>query len=172
MLFVFVEGPDDHNFFEKLFGRAWGDHRIIEYACEKDTKIDNFIKSINSAPDWDYLFFCDEDGKGFVHKRTELHAKYSELDDKKLFIVQYEIESWYYAGVCREVCLKLKVQFSQVDTNRLTKEQFNAKLLRPSERKYVMAKMLENFDMCLAASRNKSFSIFVSSMEEEPVAVS
>lgn len=172
MLYIFVEGPDDYNFFEKLFGQSWGEHQIIQYACEKDSKINSYIRSINSVPGWDYLFFCDEDGKGFVHKRTELHAKYDELDLDKLLFVQYEIESWYYAGVNRDDCNRLKIRFIQGDTNRLTKEQFNAKLKRLSDRKYVMAKILECYNIELAATRNRTFDKFLEAIKEEPVAVS
>lgn len=160
MLYVFVEGPDDYNYFEKIFGESFGEYKIIKYASMSQVKLNNFIKTIPSIPDSDYLFFGDEDGKGVDNKKVELLSQFNSLSADKLFIVQFEIESWYYAGASQEVCKKLKLKHYQHDTNALTKEQFYSKLSRPSERKYVMSQMLTLYSKELAENRNNSFNVF------------
>lgn len=170
MLYIFVEGPDDYNYFEKVFGDFFGEHKIINYASMTQIKLNSFIRTIPSIPNSDYLFFSDEDGKGIENKRNELLTQYDSLSSDKLFIVQFEIESWYYAGVSQENCKKLKLNHYQHDTNTLTKEQFYSKLLRPSERKYIMSQMLTQYSKGLAETRNNSFGIFYSKAKE-PAAV-
>ena len=171
MLYVFVEGPDDSNFFKTVFSPLWGEYHPIEYSQMKKDKVNNFIKSIKSMPGTDYLFFSDEDGKGIIEKRVEVLTLYNELEPENLFIVQFEIESWYYAGVSRENCDKLKIQKYREDTNSLTKEQFYSFLLRPSEKEYVMAQMLLCFSKELAITRNDTFSSFYKQIKREPAAV-
>lgn len=56
MLFIFVEGPDDRNYFEAVFGKQFKDYKIIEYSREKKEKISEYLRSINSMPNSDYLF--------------------------------------------------------------------------------------------------------------------
>lgn len=170
MLYIFVEGPDDYNYFEKIFGESFGEYKIIKYASMPQVKLNNFIRTIPSIPGSDYLFFGDEDGKGVANKKTELLSQYNSLSSSKLFIVQFEIESWYYAGVNQDVCKKLKLRHYQHDTNTLTKEQFYSKLSRPSERKYVMSQILTLYSKELAEIRNNSFNAFFSKIKE-PAAV-
>lgn len=170
MLYVFVEGPDDYNYFEKIFGESFGEYKIIKYANMPKTKLNSFIRTIPSIPDSDYLFFGDEDNKGVENKKAELLSQYDSLSPSKIFIVQFEIESWYYAGVTQEVCKKLKLKHYQHDTNTLTKEQFYSKLYRPSERKYVMSQILMLYSKELAKIRNNSFNVFFSKIKE-PAAV-
>jgi len=163
MLFVFVEGPDDASYFEKIFAQSWGMHKIIEYARMKQDKVNSFINSINCIPDSDYIFFGDSDGIGIEEKRQNLISKFSNLSPNKVFIVQYEIESWYYAGVDEATCLKLKLKHFIFRTDNLTKEQFYSKLPRPSDKKYIMACMLNEYALSLAQTRNHSLNQFITS---------
>lgn len=172
MLYVFVEGPDDYNFFDKLFCEEFGEYKIINYARMPKIKVNNYLKSITSTPGCSYLFFGDEDGKGIETRRSEILNEFECLEDESLHIVQYEIESWYYAGVNQENCKSLKIKHFEFNTDSLTKEMFYSKLLRPSERKYVMAQMLELYSKELASERNTSFSIFRSEINKESAAVS
>ena len=43
MLYIFVEGPDDYNYFEKIFGESFGEYKIIKYASMPQVKLNNFI---------------------------------------------------------------------------------------------------------------------------------
>lgn len=172
MLYVFVEGPDDYNFFDKLFRNEFGEYKIINYAQMSKIKVNKYLKTITATPDCSYLFFGDEDGKGIETKRVELLKEFEYLKDQSLHVVQYEIESWYYAGVSQENCKRLKIKHFEFNTDSLTKEKFYSKLLRPSERKYVMAQMLESYSKELAIKRNTSFSSFHTTINKESVAVS
>lgn len=170
MLYVFVEGPDDSQFFETVFSSFFGepsvDYQMIQYASMPQIKLNNFIKTIHQLPGGDYLFFADDDGKGVNAKRNALLSIYSELSSDKLFIVQFEIESWYYAGLSLDDHKKLKLQSYQRDTNTLTKEQFNAKLPSLRDRKYIMAQMLTCYSKALAETRNNTFRIFYAKEKE------
>lgn len=163
MLIVFVEGPDDEAYFTKIFAPSWGLCKIIQYAGMKKDKINNYIKSISCMPGSDYLFFGDSDGVAINEKRQALLSNFPNLDADKVFIVQFEIESWYYAGVDEQTCRKLKMKHFVFPTDNLTKEQFNAKLARPSDRKYVMACILNQYMLDLAVTRNSSLNEFAGS---------
>lgn len=126
----------------------------------KKKKISEYLRSISSMPNSDYLFFGDEDGKGIENRKEALLGLYRNLSCEKLYIVQYEIESWYYPGTSRDDCRRLKLKSYQEDTSTLTKEQFQSKLSRPSERKYIMSQILMCCSKELAQNRNNSFCCF------------
>lgn len=167
MLNIFVEGPADERFFMKIYGKYFGDFRIIKYAGWSPSKINKFIYSISCMPDNDYIFFGDADGKTIDEKKSILINRYSNLDCGKVFIVQYGIESWYYAGISIEICQIFKLKQYIYNTDGLTKEDFNAKLPRKVDRKIVMAQLLEAYELALAISRNTSLSLFDASIEKE-----
>ena len=172
MLYVFVEGFDDEDYFKKIFGIFLGEHKIIQYAQKPKDKVDKFLKSIKCMPDSDYLFFADEDGKEIQNRQREIASTYSELDLRKIIIVQYEIESWYYAGVPLNICKKLKITNYQNNSDTLTKEQLYSKFARQSDRKYVMAEMLNFYSLDLAVTRNTTLNSFFEKIKKEPAAVS
>lgn len=167
MIFVFVEGPDDERYFASVYKSNIVNCKYIQYAGWSPTKINNFLRSINCMPDSDYLFFGDADGKSIEEKITVLKERYSNIDVNKVYVVQYEIESWYYAGISMSNCQKLKLKHFVYDTNGLTKEQFNAKLPQRIDRRIVMADILKIYEMGLAVSRNASLQLFNSSIKKE-----
>ena len=126
---------------------------------EKD-KICSFIKSINSAKEWDYLFFCDSDGKSIDTKKNVLASVYSQLSLEKAYVVRYEIESWYYAGITEAECKQMKLKDFKSSTDDLTKEEFNSKLPHLSDRSSIMIQTLEKYSLVLAVTRNESLMIF------------
>ena len=165
MLYVFVEGPDDTRYFDKIyagyFRERFGYYKPpIEYAHWKKTKIDNFLKTIPSIPGADYLFFGDADGKSIEEKKQELTGIYKNLSPEKIFIVRYEIESWYYAGIDENQCLKLKLKHYEYMTDFLTKENFDNKLPARPDRVVIMRKILDSYSIELALPRNQSLSVF------------
>lgn len=168
MVYVFVEGPDDERFFSKIYGEVFCNPKFIQYAGWTPVKINNFLRSIKCTNGDEYIFLGDADGKTIDEKKGILIQRYSNLDDDRLFIVQYEIESWYYAGVDQDSCQKLKLKQYIYNTDTLTKEQFNSKLPKKSERKFIMLKLLEVYELSLAIQRNNSLSIFDSAIEKEP----
>lgn len=167
MLHVFVEGPDDERFFSNIFGDFFDDFKVVRYAGLTLARVNNFIHSIDHMPDSDYIFLGDADGKSIDEKKNILISHYSNLDSNKVFIVQYEIESWYYAGASVGVCKDLKLKQYIYNTDSLTKEAFDAKLPRRADRKFIMAQLLEMYELGLAVSRNTSLSLFNASMGKE-----
>jgi hypothetical protein len=168
MLYVFVEGHDDKRYFERIFGNYFGQYRFIEYARMRKDKVHNFINSINSAKEGDYLFFCDSDGKSIDEKKVELVSKYQQiLSPGKTYIVCYEIESWYYAGINETVCRQMRLKDFKNNTDSLTKEEFNSKLPRLSDRSSIMIQMLDRYSLDLAATRNTSLMIFYKTIRKE-----
>ena len=167
MLHIFFEGPDDERFFTKIYGKYFGDFKPIQYSGWPPAKINNFIRSISCMPDSDYIFLGDADGKTIDEKKDLLIHRYSHLDNNKVFIVQYEIESWYYAGASAEICRKLKLKSFIHNTDSLKKEDFNATLPQKGDRKFIMAQILEFYEIELAISRNQSLSYFNSYIKKE-----
>ncbi len=169
MLYVFVEGHYDESFFSKVF---FGNNTLfVQYAQMKEEKVNSYIKSVKRTPGYDYLFFGDEDGKTIQTAADDLLKKYSELEQSKLFIVQSEIQSWYYAGVSENDCIKLKIKNYQYCTDSITKEKLIEKLTKPEDRQYVLARMLDCFSVSLAEDRNSSFKFFSKTRKEPAVAV-
>lgn len=168
MLYLFIEGPNDERFFTRVYGAILGSYKFIQYSGWTSTKINNFIRSINCTPGNEYIFLGDADGKPINEKKEILLARYSNLNSDRLFVVQYEIESWYYAGVSATACQKLGLKQYVYNTDTLTKEQFNAKLPKKTERKFIMAALLEVYERELAIARNTSLSLFDTDITKEP----
>lgn len=167
MIYIFVEGPDDERFFHRIYGKYFVEFKCIQYAGWSNIKINQFIRSIRCISGADYIFFGDADGKAINDKKNALVKKYSNLDIKKVFVVQYEIESWYYAGASQAVCQKLNIRQYVHNTDNIRKEHFNSKLPKREERKIIMASILEMYDLELALTRNTSLSIFNSYLKNE-----
>lgn len=165
MTYIFVEGPDDERFVSRILAPIIGEHQIIQYASMPNAKVNNFIRTINQMSSYDYIFLGDADGKSINERKTQLLAKYIALSCEKVFIVQYEIESWYYAGVSEEACRKLRLKNFVFTTDNLTKEQFYSKLSRPSDKKYILGCLLDVYSLLLAKSRNQSFGILAENIE-------
>lgn len=170
MLYIFVEGYFDELFFTKTY--FIGDtYKFIQYSSQKPEKTNAFVKSVKKMPTCDYLFFGDSDSHSISDKTDIILSEYSEVERNKVFIVQYEIESWYYAGVCENDCKKLKLNKFKFITDDITKEDLIAKMPKPSERQYIMSKMLEFFSKDIATTRNASFKLFYDYMKEPVAAV-
>ena len=169
MLHVFVEGPDDESFFSKIYGIYFGTFNFVQYAGWPHAKINSFIYTIGCMPDNDYIFFSDADGKPVEERKDILLRRYSNLVSSKLFIVQYEIESWYYAGASETTCQKLKLKQYIYNTDNITKEDFYSRLPQRSDRKFIMAELLELYELGVATSRNTSLSIFDSNFKKSPL---
>lgn len=159
MLYVFVEGYDDKRFISKFLNSC--DTDIIEYASDKKEKTDNFIKSIKSMPYADYLFFADADGRTISDTKVYIKSIYPNIDMDKIIVVQYEIESWYYAGLSQTNHDKVKFKRYVYDTNSLTKEMFNSKLPKLADRIFYMQQILNCYCVQEARQRNCSINTFL-----------
>jgi len=171
MLYIFVEGSDDEAYINRVFKHCFPNMIIIQYAKMKKEKVLSFLRSILSIPDSDYLFLSDSDGLDTSSKKEYLLEIYPDLQQEKMYIVHYEIESWYYAGLPQSESLKLKMKHYQEITDTLTKEQFDSKLSRPSDRLLIKSKILDLYSLELAITRNASLNLFYSDTKKETHAV-
>lgn len=168
MLYVFIEGPDDERFFSTIYARIFKESKFIPYAEWPYLKIDRFIRSIDCTSVHDYIFLGDADGHHPQEKAQRLKEHIKSLNLDKTYIVQYEIESWYYAGVNPDACRELNLRQYEYCTDMITKEQFNAKLPKKADRKYVMTRILAMYDLEYATARNRTLYIFNRRIREEP----
>jgi hypothetical protein len=161
MLMVFVEGKDDEAFIKSVFADQSKNFHIIQYACMKKEKLNQWLLSIENNPVYnDYLFLGDSDGKSLTECKNDLTAKHRLLKREKIVIVIYEIESWYYAGVDEENRKKLKFLKSIDNTDNLTKEKFLSNLPPQTSKQCIKRQILDCFSAELARTRNKSFDRF------------
>ena len=65
----------------------------------------------------------------------------------------------------------MKLNRFEFTTNDITKEGLIAKMQKPSDRQYIMSKMLDYFAEEIAKTRNSSFKIFADYMKEPIAAV-
>lgn len=156
-LFVFVEGLDDERFFRWYFNGR--NIEIICYSKEKYTKIDNYIKSIKRMPDTEYIIVADADGKSFEDKKQIVLNDFPSSSIENIYVVQYEIESWYLAGVTAEACTKHKVKYFR-NTDNITKELFEGLIPKRFSRVDYMIEILKKYSIDEARSSNKTFKIF------------
>lgn len=96
-----------------------------------------------------------------------LKASSSMVSIEKVFVVQFEIESWYYAGASEDDCHKLKLRHFIFCTDNLTKEEFQSKLVRTSDKKYIMDSLLDIYSLQYAVTRNHSLMIFTQAVYEK-----
>lgn len=156
-LFIFVEGSDDKRFFESYYSSI--DIKTILYANMTTKEISNYIKSIKSLKNADYIFFADADGASIEDKIDTISKKYPACEKTKIRIVQWEIESWYLAGLDSSKCLKYKIKYLS-HTDGVSKEKFISMLPKGMSRVTFQIEILKYFNKEEAKSRNNSFRIF------------
>ena len=128
-LYIWVEGPDDERFFNKIikpiFLKKYDVIETITYAHLKKEKIQNFLKSIISM-DADYIYVADINNSPCVmSKKAKMQMKVQNLDDARINIVIKEIESWYLAGLGDKESESFKISTFKT-TDSIIKEQFNS----------------------------------------------
>lgn len=167
MEFIFVEGPDDERYIKRILSPLIGECNIVEYSTLTQKKINQFIQSVDCMASCDYIFLGDADGKTIEERKLCLLEKYQSLSPEKTFVVQYEIESWYYAGVTEAEAKKMKLKHFVLKTDMLTKENFYSKISRMSEKRIIMDNMLEVYSLEYAVTRNDSLKRLLSYIKKE-----
>ena len=169
MLYIFVEGNDDERFFQEILlpilRKKYDSIKIIKYAQKrkKFEYIDKFIKSIQSMKA-DYIYVRDIDNSPCVtSKKQEIQKKMRNISGDSIFVVIKEIESWYLAGLDRNLAKKLGIRKKIPDTtNTITKEQFDSlRLEKFDSRIDFMREILKNFSLEIAQQKNRSLKYFV-----------
>ncbi len=161
-LHIFVEGPTDSLFIKKVFDKILlnicNRYTIVEYAIKEDKKIKKYIETIKSVPNWDYIFIADQDGK--LDKKDKILLKFNNLDEDKVFVSIYEIESWIIAGISEKTIKKHKINFSCSDTSNITKEIFNNIIPKRMNKLEFISYVLSDYNLKNAINLNESLNIF------------
>ena len=160
MLHCFVEGEKDEMFFKNMFGSCNVD--FYKYTTKSLGHVNKYIYSIKAMHE-PYIFFADADGASCADKRRILLEKYNQLEENYLHIVQYEIESWFLAGIDKDFCDKNKIKPYYSNTNNVTKEMFLSSIKEYNGTTLtLMLEILDAYDYELAKCKNISFNDFVS----------
>ncbi|MFH1563263.1 MAG: hypothetical protein ABIF11_07620 [Nitrospirota bacterium] len=160
-LYVFVEGQDDKNFFEKIikpkFEKEYNEVKVELYAEESFEWRRKYIRSIRKIKAADYIYVADINNAPCV---TAKKQKIKNIDKDKIIVVIKEIEGWYLAGLDDTNSKRLKIP-TVTTTDTITKEQFNRLISKNSSRINCMLEILKCFSLKIAWQKNTSFNYFV-----------
>lgn len=163
-LFLFLEGADDEQFFERVLNPLLRERyeyvRTILFSQMPRRKVSAWLQSVEGMQA-DYLFVRDLDrhpcataAKGAL---LDIHPR---LDPARIQVVKVEIESWYCAGIGPGKFAELSVA-TCADTEEITKERLESVLGQRKLRIPAMAEILESYDLERAARRNGSLRYFL-----------
>ena len=158
LLFVFVEGPDDERFINGIFGK--NNIKIIKYAVEKKEYINNYIRSVKSMPNCDYVIIGDIDLKSLDEKKREILLQFPACETDKIIVSIAEVESWYFAGLDEESAKRIKVKYTH-NTEGITKERFEMLIPQKIGRINFMIEILKKYNIDEAILRNNSLKFLV-----------
>jgi len=164
-LFVLVEGDDDKRFFENVVKPPLQERydiiKVVSYQRKKDKKIIDFIRVIKKMGA-EYIFVRDLNGEPCIpSKKTKLMTQWrSVLEDKKILIVAKKIEGWYLAGLDENTRKKLRIRRDIGNTNDVDKEEFKHITPKNLSPKQFMIKIIKNYNVEIAKTRNDSFRYF------------
>ncbi len=160
--YIFVEGAIDKLFIEKLFcdklSLLGKNNFIIEYSKKEKKKIKAFITSIDKMENAEYIFLADQDGR--QDKKQKILNKYPFLDERKVFISIYEIESWIISGISQRLQKKYKIKSLGNDTSKITKEIFEKLIPKSVDKFEFIAFLIDDYNIDSAILLNKSLNIF------------
>ena len=168
-LYIFVEGPDDKRFFEKIIipilENRYLEIKIIEYAGWSPDEISPFMRSMNKNPDWaTYIFVHDFDVDSCItKKKANLCETYFPLKEEYLYIVVTMIESWYLSGTSNYVLRKNRIRTSVEEIPSNANKEYFERLISSgsNDRVKVMTNILDNFSIDVAVVKNKSFKYMI-----------
>ncbi len=173
-LYIFVEGPDDERFFDKILKpiiiNNYNFVKFIKYAGLDKKTIQDFIKTFTKQTASDYIFVCDFDARSkklcITEKKNRIIDKYGNiLADRKIRIVKEEIESWYLAGISSANLKKYKIKGFK-NTELIDKEQFIRLIPSQFQNKTdFLIEIIKEFDIETAKNRNNSLKYFITKLE-------
>ena len=169
-LFIFLEGPDDERFFEKvckpILQPDYNFIKIIRYAGMTQKVVIDLLKTLKSQIHSDYIFVTDLDAKGdrtfcVTKRKNKLNDKFSNIiDNSKIVVVKEEIESWYLAGITKSNLENFKIEPFN-DTEQIDKEMFIS--LMPNKYKSktdFLIEALKEFSLDSGIEHNNSLKYF------------
>lgn len=166
MLYLFVEGFHEREFFEKLgetiFKNKYNEIKIVPYRQEPKEWIKNLFKSIKSM-EADYIWLSDlNDSPCISTRKGKLKEKYIDLDENKIIIVKKEIESWYLALIDNIAYTEFEIKPNKVkNTDNIIKEQFDSLIPDDIDKISFMREILKIASIETARQRNASFKYFI-----------
>lgn len=168
-IYIFVEGAIDRLFVEKIFCdklSLFGKNNIIiQYSTMEKKKIKKFIKSIEQMNNTDYIFLADQDGN--QNKKQKIMNTYPFLDEQKVFISIYEIESWIISGISERLQKKYKIKSLGTDTSTFTKEMFENIIPKSLGKIEFISFILDDYNICNAILLNKSLNFFYNYLDNK-----
>jgi hypothetical protein len=168
-LFIFLEGPEDERFFEKikpLIDENYDYVRFIKWATAPSITLGRYVRSLRSTEVSNYFFVTDINNSPCVtHKKGKLKKVKNfrnVLEEERIVVVIKEIESWYLAGLDDSACKELRIE-TLGNTNNITKEDFNRIIPEKFDSRIdFMQEILKRFSIETAKEKNVSFNYFVS----------
>jgi hypothetical protein len=164
-LLIWVEGPSDQRFFDKVikpeFERKYGKVRIIQYSEMRKELVIELIDEFKANDDH-YICVGDIDKAPCTSaKKQEMReGKFEDVPDDRIVIVVKEIEGWYLAGLNDDSCKRLGFS-SLSSTDKTGKGQFKRlQRVKFGSGRDFMIEILKSFDMETAKLKNKSFKYF------------
>ncbi|WP_456408546.1 hypothetical protein [Caldithrix abyssi] len=164
-LFIWVEGTDDKRFVDyiikPLLQELYDFIEVREYARLKDSKLQNFVKSIK-AMGADYWLLADINTAPCIDARKrKIIDKFKAVDPACIIVVIKEIESWYLAGIDNKAAQSLKIK-SFRNTDELDKEKFLALIPANFDSKVdFLNELLKHFSLEAGMEKNQSFKYFI-----------
>jgi hypothetical protein len=169
-LYIWVEGPDDKEFFDKVikprFERKYGRGKvhIRQYSEMKNEEVISLIKGLK-ARGHDCIGVADINKAPCVseRKREKQGEEFRDIDEDKIVIVVRKIESWYLAGLDSDACKKLGITELK-NTDKVAKGKFDSLWRRNKRFNFRLdfrSELLKFFDIETAKKKNKSFRYFV-----------
>lgn len=158
-LFILLEGIDDERFVNSVFkpflDKKYKWVKTYTYARKTQKEVCAFLRGIQNM-NADYFFFKDMDFCPCItvskQKATE---KYQDLKETKIFVVVFEVESWYLAGLDNKKTKDFGLKIKQTD--KITKEQFEDMIPKQFVSKVdFMQEILKEYSISKGKSRNRS----------------
>ena len=163
-LIIFVEGPDDLNFFsnifEPLFIKDFENIKILTYGGKTTKSVNNYVKSIRAMEDKLIIQADYDNSPCYTNKIEKLLEKYRRLIKEDVIISKKMIEGWYIAGLNIKVQRDIKLKKVITNTNDLDKNQFNSIIPDGKSRSDIMKEMLNKYNLECACVQNISMDYF------------
>lgn len=159
--YIFVEGPDDVTFFEKVIipklKKIYDSVTCITYAKTIDTEIENLVSIYENDDSADFIFVGDSDNSNPEVAKNKLKKRYKINHENKIYIVEKEIEAWYVAVFTLEGKKKMGITNLPKQTNDFTKEDF--KLIFSDIKRLTYLKILKYTDIERGCKKNVTLKI-------------
>ena len=164
-LLVWVEGSDDETFFNRVakpfLQQTYDWVEVRAYRALKKAKLRQICRVFRHIQGAECIFTGDLDAAPCVTAaKDRLSGHYPYVENRCIFVIVQEIESWYLAGLSDDAFTELGI-VRLANTDTVTKEQF-ASLVpnRFRSRLDFMSEILQRFSVDVAQQRNRSFRYF------------